>query len=166
MNEFYGYFSQVITRNIGEFFGIQETKDLLDQLEKKYPELLKECYRHVSIQRITEVLQRLLQEQISIRNIKIILGGLVQWGPKEKDPIMLVEQIRALLARYITASFIFQQKLHVLIVSAELEEIIRQGIRQTSSGSFLNLEPAQLDVVQDRLLVAIKENYTIPKIVA
>lgn len=165
ISEFYCYFSQVITRNISEFFGIQETKDLLDQLERKYPELLKECYRHVSIQRITEVLQRLLQEQISIRNIKIILGGLVQWGPREKDPIMLVEQIRTLLARYITASFIFQQKLHVLIVSAELEEIIRQGIRQTSAGSFLNLEPAQLDLVQDRLLVAIKENYTIPKIV-
>ncbi|MGU0056516.1 FHIPEP family type III secretion protein [Enterobacter hormaechei] len=46
--------------------------------------LLKECYRQVSIQRINkDVLQQLVQEKIPIRNIKTIIGGLVQWGSEK-----------------------------------------------------------------------------------
>lgn len=52
------------------------------------------------------MLQRLVQEKIPIRNIKTIIGGLVQWGSKEKDPVLLTEHIRTLLARYI--SYFFQ----------------------------------------------------------
>ncbi len=83
----------------------KKTKDILDKLEKSAPELLKECYRQVSIQRINDVLQRLVQEKIPIRNIKTIIGGLVQWGSKEKDPVLLTEHIRTLLARYISYFF-------------------------------------------------------------
>lgn len=81
---FYRKFSNLITLNIVEFLGIQETKNILDKIEENSPELLKECYRQVSIQRINDVLQRLIQEKIPIRNIKTIIGGLVQWGSKEK----------------------------------------------------------------------------------
>lgn len=90
IDEFYFCISTLLTHNISEFFGIQETKMLLDDLEKKYPELLKESYRNNTVQRISEVFQRLLQERISIRNMKLILESLVQWGPKDKDPIVLV----------------------------------------------------------------------------
>ncbi len=51
---------------------------------KKYPELLKECYRHTTVQKVTEVFQRLLMEKISVRNMKLIIETLVQWVPKEK----------------------------------------------------------------------------------
>ena len=88
-----------MTQNIQELLGIQETKTLLDNIENKYPELLKECYRYLSVQRIADVFQRLIAEQISVRNIKIILGALVQWGQKEKDPLVLVEHVRSHLAR-------------------------------------------------------------------
>lgn len=94
IDEFYACVSTLLVHNISEFFGIQETKTLLDDLEKKYPDLLKECYRNNTVQRITEVFQRLLQERISIRNMRLILEALVQWAPKEKDPIMLVEHVR------------------------------------------------------------------------
>lgn len=102
---FYKKFSNLITFNIIEFLGIQETKNILDKIEESSPELLKECYRQVSIQRINDVLQRLVQEKIPIRNIKTIIGGLVQWGSKEKDPILLTEHIRSLLSRYISHFF-------------------------------------------------------------
>ena len=74
-----------MTQNIQELLGIQETKTLLDNIENKYPELLKECYRYLSVQRIADVFQRLIAEQISVRNIKIILGALVQWGRKKRS---------------------------------------------------------------------------------
>ncbi|MCS6719753.1 FHIPEP family type III secretion protein, partial [Proteus mirabilis] len=143
---FYRKFSDLITLNITEFLGIQETKDILDKLEKSAPELLKECYRQVSIQRINDVLQRLVQEKIPIRNIKTIIGGLVQWGSKEKDPVLLTEHIRTLLARYISYFFSTDGKFNAIILSNDMEEIIRSGIRQSSSGTLLNLEPAELDM--------------------
>ncbi len=154
---FYKKFSNLITSNIVEFLGIQETKNILDKIEESSPELLKECYRQVSIQRINDVLQRLVQEKIPIRNIKTIIGGLVQWGSKEKDPILLTEHIRSLLSRYISHFFSNNGILNVIILSHNVEEIIRGGIRQSSSGTFLNLEPAELDMIIEKTSAAIDE---------
>lgn len=154
---FYRKFSNLITLNIVEFLGIQETKNILDKIEENSPELLKECYRQVSIQRINDVLQRLVQEKISIRNIKTIIGGLVQWGSKEKDPVLLTEHIRSLLSRYISHFFSKDGNFNVIILSHNIEEIIRGGIRQSSSGTFLNLEPAELDMIIEKISTAIDE---------
>ncbi|QIF95641.1 EscV/YscV/HrcV family type III secretion system export apparatus protein [Proteus vulgaris] len=156
-NYFYRKFSNLITLNIVEFLGIQETKNILDKIEENSPELLKECYRQVSIQRINDVLQRLVQEKIPIRNIKTIIGGLVQWGSKEKDPVLLTEHIRSLLSRYISHFFSKDGKFNVIILSHDVEEIIRGGIRQSSSGTFLNLEPAELDMIIEKISTAIDE---------
>lgn len=154
---FYKKFSNLMTLNIVEFLGIQETKNILDKIEEKSPELLKECYRQVSIQRINEVLQRLIQEKIPIRNIKTIIGGLVQWGSKEKDPILLTEHIRTLLSRYISHFFSKDNCINVIILSHELEDVIRGGIRQSSSGTFLNLEPSELDMIIEKITLAIDD---------
>ena len=148
---FFNEFSRIMTQNIQELLGIQETKTLLDNIENKYPELLKECYRYLSVQRIADVFQRLIAEQISVRNIKIILGALVQWGQKEKDPLVLVEHVRSHLARYISAHFACDQVLRAVVLSNPLEEMIRQGIRQSAGGTFINLEPAQLDHFYDAM---------------
>ncbi|MET4861528.1 EscV/YscV/HrcV family type III secretion system export apparatus protein [Morganella morganii] len=152
---FFNEFSRIMTRNIQELLGIQETKTLLDNVENKYPELLKECYRYLSVQRIADVFQRLIAEQISIRNIKIILGALVQWGQKEKDPLVLVEHVRSQLARYISAHFACDQVLRAVVLSNPLEEMIRQGVRQSAGGTFINLEPAQLDHFYDALALVM-----------
>ncbi|EKT60890.1 type III secretion system protein InvA [Providencia sneebia DSM 19967] len=139
----------LLLRYINEFFGIQETKNLLDDLENKFPELLKECYRHATVQKITEVFQRLLMEKISIRNMKLIIETLVQWMPKEKDSMMLVEHVRTSMARYISSRFAVDGRLNVLMINSNFEDVIRQGIRQTSSGSYLHLEPEQTnDLIQ------------------
>ncbi|CAI1904502.1 Invasion protein invA [Serratia quinivorans] len=132
--------SALLLRHIHEFFGIQEAKYLLDDLDGKYPELLKECYRHTTVQKITEVFQRLLMEKISIRNMKLILETLVQWAPKEKDTLMLVEHVRGALCRYISDKFTLNGKMNVLMVNSRIEDSVRQGIRQSSGGSFLQLE--------------------------
>jgi type III secretion protein V len=155
VDDLYGQFVTLVLRNITEFFGVQEAKRLLDDMEKKYPELLKENYRHVSVQRISEVFQRLLGEKISIRNMKLILEALAQWAPKEKDPIMLVEHIRGALARYISNRFAVAQKLTALVLSGEFEEVVSKGVRQTSGGAYLNLEPAKSEELLDLLAVEL-----------
>lgn len=163
VDEFYTCISQSLISNINEFFGIQESKTLLDDLEKKYPELLKECYRNNTVQRITEVFQRLLQERISIRNMRLILEALVQWAPKEKDPIILVEHVRGVLQRYISNRFSHQGRLRAFIIQNELENLIRGGIRQTSSGTFINLPPPDVEMIINKVANNINEAFVDPK---
>ncbi|WP_447768924.1 EscV/YscV/HrcV family type III secretion system export apparatus protein [Pseudomonas kilonensis] len=145
----------LLARNIQEFFGVQETKQLLDEMETRYPDLLKEVYRHVTVQKIAEVLQRLIGERISVRNMKLILETLAHWASREKDVLALVEHVRGAMARYISNKFAQGNDLRVLLLSAEFEDVVRRGIRQTSGGSFLNLEPAESEELMDRLSVGL-----------
>ncbi|OAT51372.1 EscV/YscV/HrcV family type III secretion system export apparatus protein [Providencia heimbachae] len=151
--------STLLLRYINEFFGIQETKNLLDDLDRKYPELLKECYRHATVQKVTEVFQRLLMEKISIRNMKLIIETLVQWVPKEKDSLMLVEHIRSSMARYISSRFSVDGRLNVLMINAEFEDTIRQGIRQSSGGVYLHLEPEKTNELIQAAELALENSY-------
>lgn len=63
MDEMYNHLSVCLAHNINEYFGIQETKYILDQLEMKYSDLLKEILRYITVQRISEVIQRLIQSE-------------------------------------------------------------------------------------------------------
>ncbi|KVN98514.1 type III secretion system protein InvA [Burkholderia ubonensis] len=163
LDDLYAQFLSIVLRNVKEFFGVQETKRLLDDVEKKCPELLKETYRHASVQRVSEVLQRLLSEKISIRNMKLILETVAAWAPKEKDPILLVEHVRVALARYISSRFAVRGKVSALVLSAEFEDAVREGIRQTSTGAFLNLEPGQAEELIDVISVQLGASGYVPR---
>lgn len=155
IDEVYHTFAAIMIRHINEYFGVQETKNMLDKLEAKYPDLMKEVMRHATVQRISEVLQRLLSERISVRNMKMIMEAIALWAPREKDVITLVEHIRGAMARYICHKFSTANSLRVIMLSGEFEEKIRQGIRSTSSGTFLNLDPAIADELMDRFVLAM-----------
>lgn len=146
-----------VLRNITELFGIQETKLMLDQLEKRYPELLKETYRNMPVQRIAEIVQRLLREEISVRNMKTVLETLAQWGAREKDVLLLVEHVRGSLARYISARFARQGRIAALVVAPGTEETFRSGVRQSQGAAYLNLDPARADELLDRIVWHVHE---------
>jgi type III secretion protein V len=154
-DELYRCLVTLLARNISEFFGVQETKTLLDEVEGRCPDLVKEVYRHATVQKVTEVLQRLVAERISVRNLKLILEALAQWAAREKDTLALVEHVRGGMARYISNKFAHGNELKVLLLSADIEDSLRQGIRQTANGSFLNLEPQVADELLDRLALSL-----------
>ncbi|MGE8059030.1 EscV/YscV/HrcV family type III secretion system export apparatus protein [Pseudomonas sp. NPDC089547] len=154
-DEFYRCLVTLLARNISEFFGVQETKALLDEMEARYPDLVKEVYRHATVQKVSELLQRLVAERISVRNMKLILETFAHWAMREKDVIALVEHVRGGLARYISNKFANGNDLRVLLLSPEFEDVVRKGIRQTSAGSFLNLEPSASEELMDRLAVGL-----------
>ncbi|ASX26886.1 EscV/YscV/HrcV family type III secretion system export apparatus protein [Candidatus Williamhamiltonella defendens] len=156
IDELYHSMAALLSRHVSEYFGIQETKDMLDKLENKYPDLMKEIMRHATIQRITEVLQRLLSERISVRNMRLIMESLALWMPREKDVISLVEHVRGGLSRYICHKFSVNNELRSIVLSSEVEDMIRQGIRNTSGGTFLNLEPAVSDQLMDLFSVNLE----------
>ncbi len=155
IDEVYHTLAAILIRHINEYFGVQETKNMLDKLEEKYPDLMKEVMRHATVQRISEVLQRLLGEKISVRNMKLIMEAIALWAPREKDVISLVEHIRGAMSRYICHKFAHSNSLQVIMLSGEFEERIRSGIRNTSAGTFLNLDPAVSDELMDKFALAM-----------
>ncbi len=138
----------VLRKYAGEFLGLQETKTLLDRMEKSYGDLVKEAFRVISLQKISEILRRLVQEQISIRDLRGILESLVEWGAKEKDVVLLVEYVRGNLRRQISYKYSGGHNvLAVYLLDPQVEESIRQAIRQTSAGSYLALDPAKAKAI-------------------
>jgi type III secretion protein V len=137
------HLSFVLKRHASDFIGIQETRYLLTQMEKSFAELVKEMQRIMPLQKISEIFQRLVQEHVSIRNLRTVFEAFVEWGPKEKDTILLTEYVRGALRRQI--SFYYtrgQNTLPVYMLEPDCEDVIRGAIRQTSSGSYLALDPA------------------------
>ncbi|HGJ5855428.1 EscV/YscV/HrcV family type III secretion system export apparatus protein [Arsenophonus nasoniae] len=155
IDEIYFNIANILTRYVHEYFGIQEAKQEIDNLEERYPDLIKEVVRHATIQRIAEILQRLINEKISIKNMKLIMETIAQWAPKEKDVILLVEHIRSALGRYICHKFSRGNNLNVILLSNENEEVIRGNIRNTSAGAFLNLEPKESEYLLDKISIAL-----------
>ncbi|CNF34729.1 EscV/YscV/HrcV family type III secretion system export apparatus protein [Yersinia kristensenii] len=156
IDEMYYTLAAILIRHVNEYFGVQETKNILDKMEAKYPDLMKEVMRHATVQRISEVLQRLLSERISVRNMRLIMEALALWAPREKEVISLVEHVRGTLSRYICHKFSVENSLRVILLSGDFEEKIRHGIRNTSAGVFLNLEPAVSDELMDKFSLAME----------
>ncbi|GLS30845.1 type III secretion protein V [Mesorhizobium albiziae] len=150
------HIGHVLRRQADEFIGIQETKILLNHMEGSFPELAKEVLRSVPLQRISEILKRLVSEEVSLRNMRTILTALVEWGQKEKDNVLLTEHVRCALKREIC--FRHSDGMNVLpayILTPEVEDTVRNAIRQTSAGSYLALDPRTTRQIIDKVREAM-----------
>ncbi len=142
----------VVRAHADWFIGMPEVQGLIARVETMFPELAAEIQRALPLQRVTDVLRRLVQEGVSIRNLREIFESLIVWGPKEKDVLMLTEYVRVDLGRYITHRHAQgRDALSVIMLDPRLEASIRQSIQQTSAGSFLALPPEQSRRVIDQL---------------
>lgn len=131
-----------------EFLGIQEVRAILEFVEKSFPDLVKEVTRLVPLQKLTEIFKRLVQEQVSIKDLRTILEALGEWAQTEKDTVILTEYVRSSLKRYISYKYSQGQTiLSVYLVDQEIEEIIRGAIKQTSGGSYLALDPDSVQLI-------------------
>lgn len=132
---------QILRRHADEFIGIQEAKAFLKQMEASSPELVKETLRLVPLQKIAEVLQRLVSEGVSVRNMRTILNALVQSGQGEKDTVLLTEHVRIALKRQICfQNCAGMNVLPAYILTPDVEDAVRNAIRQSSAGSYLALD--------------------------
>ncbi|MGR3483851.1 MAG: type III secretion system export apparatus subunit SctV [Paracoccaceae bacterium] len=136
------HLGHVLKSHAAEFVGVQETMYLMNQMEQSFAELVREATRALPVITIADVLQRLVAEEISIRDMRTILEALVEWGQREKDPILLSEHVRGALGRYITHKFSGGQSvIPAYLLSKPVEDEIRGAIRQTSGASYLALSP-------------------------
>lgn len=132
----------------GEFLGIQEVRGILEFIEKSYPDLIKEVTRLIPLQKLTEIFKRLIEEQISIKDLRSILEALSEWAQTEKDTVVLTEYVRTSLKRYISYKYSKgQSTLSVYLLDPEIEDMVKASIKQTSAGSYLALDPDSVQMI-------------------
>ncbi len=143
-----------LPRHAAEFLGVHETGTLLASMEPRYDELVKEAQKALPVQKIAMILRRLVEEQVPVRNIRIVLETVAEWAGREKDPDILAEYVRAALARQISHRYADPDRfIPAYVMDADVEEMIRGAVRHSSVGSFLALEPEQ----SRRLLASIRD---------
>ncbi|HVY62672.1 MAG TPA: type III secretion system export apparatus subunit SctV [Planctomycetota bacterium] len=130
-------------RHAADFLGIQEVQSLLDEVTRAIPALVKEVIpKLVPVTSLAEILQRLVQEEISIRDVRGILQSLARWGQVEKDPATLAEYVRSDLKQQISFKFSNgNRELSVYLLDPAIEGAIRSAIQRTAQGSYLALDP-------------------------
>ncbi len=129
-----------LTRYASQFIGVQEAHAILGTVDSAYGDLVREAQKVVPVQKMADIFRRLLDESVSIRNLRIVLDALIEWGNKEQDVVLLAEYVRSALKRQICNSYADRQKvLHAFLLERDVEQVLRQAIRQTSVGGYLAL---------------------------
>jgi type III secretion protein V len=146
----------VLKKYAAEFLGIQETRLVLTEVEAQFPELAKEVQRVLPIHKIAEILQRLVSEEISIRNVRAVMEALIEWGQKEKDSVLLTEYVRVALKRHVSHKYSSGQNiLAAYLLAPSVEDMVRGAIRQTSGGSYLALDPGASRKLLERIKATV-----------
>ncbi len=125
-----------------DFIGLGETQDLLDELERVAPATVRNVVpKPISLVTLADVLRRLVDEQVSIRDLRAVLEALASC-PKH-DPADLVEAVRTKLRRPMTYALTHgARELDAWLLEPTVEETIRRGVIRSDAGSILSLAPA------------------------
>ncbi|MBX3231669.1 MAG: FHIPEP family type III secretion protein [Labilithrix sp.] len=136
--------ADLLRTRAGDFLGLAETQRLLDELEQFAPATVRNVVpKPVSLTLLTDILRRLVEERVSIRDLRAILEALASLAATEKDPLTLTELVRAQLRRALTFKLTRgAPQLGVVLVDPTIEDTVRRAIQRTPAGAFLTLPPA------------------------
>ncbi len=144
---------ECLRRHAPRFIGIQEAKQLVHGLEASFGDLVREATRTVPMARIAEVLRRLLEEGVPVRNMRLILEALVEWGEREKRPLLLAEYVRSALSRQICHQHANEmQVISAFVLEQDAEAAVREALHETTVGVYLALDAS----VSDSLIEAMR----------
>jgi len=145
--------SEIIKQHAFELLGRQETQNLVDNLGKNYPKLIEELVPAVlNLGIIMRVLQNLLREGISIRDLRSILETLADYAPMTQDTDILTEYARHALSRSISAAHVQNDGvMPVITMDRKVEDAIQTAIQHRERGSYLALDPKTAQKILDSL---------------
>ncbi|MGD9156968.1 MAG: flagellar biosynthesis protein FlhA [Desulfobacteraceae bacterium] len=143
------HLSEVVRQHGYEFLGRQEVQSLLDNVSKTDPKVVEELMPGLlNLGAIQKVLQNLVREQVSIRDILTVIETLADYAPLTKDTDILTEYVRQRLSRTITKPYLENKKtLKVLNIKPSIEELLSKGINQTDFGAYLALGPSEANKI-------------------
>ena len=132
--------TQMLYRRAGSFVGIQETRKLLTKIQSNYADLVKEAEKIAPLQKLAEILRRLVDENVPVRNMRAILEAVVEWGQREQNVVLLVEYVRVALGRQICFRAADRDRvIAAYMLERSVEDMLRSAQRQTAAGTYMNL---------------------------
>ncbi|MHB8766673.1 MAG: flagellar biosynthesis protein FlhA, partial [Deferrisomatales bacterium] len=139
------HLTELVKRNAYELVGRQETQNLLNAVKVQAPALVDELVPGLlSLGAVQKVIQNLLRERVSVRDLRSILETLADYAPMTKDPELLTEYVRSALRRAITKQYQDADgKLPVVALDHRFEEALSSAVQRTDHGAYLSLDPAR-----------------------
>ena len=136
------HLTEMIRSHAHELLGRQEVKTLIDHVGETHPKLVEELVpATLSVGEVQKVLQSLLREKVSIRDLVTIFESLADYGVRTKDPATLTEAVRSSLSRSITKSLVNESgELPVISLSPDWEARLKESLIQDESGAYLALD--------------------------
>ena len=137
------HLTELIKAHAAEILGRQEVQSIVDTLKKEFPAVVEEVTKIFNTGAIQKVLQGLLREQVSIRNMVVIFETLADFGPVTTQTDVLVEKVRQALGRQICLQYADENRImHVLTVEPGFLQKLVAGRVNTVNGPISALEPA------------------------
>ena len=134
---------EIIKSHAPEFLGRQETQRLVDNFAKNEPKVVEELIPTIlPLGTVQKVMQNLLRERVSIRDMHTLMETLADMGPVTKDPDLLTEYTRQNMARTITRQYQTQDgTLPLISLSQDVEDQLAGSLQTTPQGTYLGIDP-------------------------
>ena len=147
------HLQEVVRRHAEDILTRDATRHLMDELKKTSPAVVDELIPGVmKLGEVQNVLQMLLREEVSIRQLSLILETLGDYASRTSDPIWLTEYVRNRLSRTICTRYRDEEnRLHVITLDPALEDRISAGIEHNERGLFVRLAPNVVQEICDRI---------------
>jgi flagellar biosynthesis protein FlhA len=152
------HLSEVLKTHSHELLGRQEVQALLDTLAAERPKVVEELLPNLlSVGGVQKVLQNLLREQVSIRDLLTIVETLADYAPITKNTDILTEYVRQRLARTIDKQYATAEgEMAVVTLDSEIEELISNAVQHTEHESYVSLEPAKAQRILTQINKALE----------
>ncbi|GGZ00676.1 flagellar biosynthesis protein FlhA [Shewanella fodinae] len=152
------HLSQLLTNNAAKLLGYEEVQQLLDMLAKRAPKLVDGFVPDImSLGNVVKVMQNLLNEGVSIRDLRTIVQTLLEYGPKSNDTEVLTAAVRIALKRMIVQEIAGPEaEIPVITLAPELEQMLHQSM-QATGGDGPNIEPGLAERMQKSLASAAQK---------
>jgi flagellar biosynthesis protein FlhA len=157
------HLAEVLKANIADLLSYGEVQKLLKELPKEQAELVKDIVpAQISVSGIQRVLQLLLNERVSIRDLGTILEGIAEALPITRNPAPLVEHVRARIARQLCAQHLSAAgHLPLISLSPKWEQAFAESIVTNGDDRSLAMQPSKLSdfviAVRDRFEEAARQ---------
>ena len=148
------HLTEVFKRHLPEFLGRQEVQNLLDNLAKRAPKAVEDLVPGaMTLGGVQKVLQNLVKEGVSIRDLLTVVETMADYGASVKDPDQLTEYVRSRMGRTIVKPYLTSEgALPILNLTPKVEGAIQESVRQTDRGTYLAMEPG----LAQRIIQAIQ----------
>lgn len=143
------HLTEIIRQHIAELLTRQDVQNLVSNLKESNPSLVDELIpKLLGLGEIQKVLQNLLKEGISIRDLLTIFETLADYAPTTRDTDILTEYVRQSLKRAISNRFFpANETTSVVTLDPKVEQEIMGSVKQTEQGAYLNLDPEKTKAI-------------------